>query len=182
MDPTSKNPERAFALQKYLILHSQHDAIVKRLNSLPGSSTNSPTHSPSGHRGFSRSPSSESEENFDLSSEPPVGFRHHHRGGSIPTSRCRPRPQLRTRRSSLPTVIDESILHEIEEDQMKLKDVNQQIKTTLTDLLNCESVRSDNRYRKWVMEKLMAAEKELKENRSLSCERRKSVDFNGMGF
>jgi len=45
---------------------------------------------------------------------------------------------------------------------MKLKNVNQQIKSTLTDLLNCESVRRDQRYRMWVQTRLMDAEKELK--------------------
>ena len=92
------------------------------------------------------------------------------------------RPQIRTRRSSLPTVIDESILGEIEEDEMKLKSVNQQIKSTLTDLLNCESVKGDRRYRAWVMTRLMDAEKELKTSRSRSCERRRSEDISGMMF
>jgi len=83
---------------------------------------------------------------------------------------------MRTRRSSLPTVIDESVLGEIEQDEMKLKDVNQQIKSTLTDLLNCESVRGDRRYRMWIQTRLMDAEKELKTNRSKSCSRRRSED------
>jgi len=90
---------------------------------------------------------------------------------------------LRTRRSSLPTVIDESILDEIEEDEIKLKDVNQQIKSTLTALLNCESVRGDRRYRSWIQSRLMENEKELKRNRSQSCAgRRRSEDASGMLF
>lgn len=40
--------------------------------------------------------------------------------------------------------------------------VNQQIKTTLTELLNCESVRSDRLYSVWVQSRLMDAERELK--------------------
>tara|TARA_R110002060_G_scaffold55397_3_gene65907 strand:- start:824 stop:1120 length:297 start_codon:yes stop_codon:yes gene_type:complete len=90
------------------------------------------------------------------------------------------RPQFRTRRSSLPTVFDESILGEIEEDENKLKDVNLQIKSTLTELLNCESVRSDRKYRMWVQSRLMDAEKELKVSRTRSCERRRSEDMGGM--
>lgn len=69
------------------------------------------------------------------------------------------------------------MVEEIEEDEQKLKNVNQQIKTTLTDLLNCESVRADLRYRKWVQTRLMDTERELKENRSKSCERRRSEDM-----
>jgi len=89
---------------------------------------------------------------------------------------------MRTRRSSLPTVIDESILGEIEEDEMRLKNVNQQIKGTLTELLNCESVRGDRKYRMWIQSRLMDAEKELKNNRSKSCDRRRSEDASGMLF
>lgn len=69
------------------------------------------------------------------------------------------------------------MIEEIEEEEQKLKNVNQQIKTTLTDLLNCESVKSDLRYRKWVQTRLMDTERELKEGRSKSCERRRSEDM-----
>ena len=89
---------------------------------------------------------------------------------------------MKTRRSSLPTAIDESVLGEIKEDEMKLKDVNQQIKSTLTELLNCDSVRGDSRYRMWIQTRLMDAERELKKDRSKSCDRRRSEDASGMMF
>jgi hypothetical protein len=184
MNPTQKSPERAFALQKYLLLHSQHDALQKHLNqissSIPTTAATSPSHSrsPDRHGHASLSPSPELDDNMLTS--PPRVTRNHHRGGRIPQSR--PRPALRTRRSSLPTVIDESILGEIEQDEMKLKDVNQQIKSTLTELLNCESVRGDRRYRMWIQTRLMDAEKELKNNRSKSCDRRRSLDASVMMF
>jgi hypothetical protein len=54
-----------------------------------------------------------------------------------------------------------------------------QIKQTLTDLLNCESVRNDNKYRLWVQTRLMDAEKELKESRVRSFDRRRSEDVGG---
>lgn len=66
---------------------------------------------------------------------------------------------------------------EIEQDEMKLKSVNQQIKNTLTELLNCESVRGDRRYRMWVQTRLMDAERELKTERMRSRER--SVSLGG---
>jgi len=179
--PINKDPERGFALQKYLLLHSQHDALQKHLDqitpSLPiAASTSSSSRSPDPLRygSLSSSPDTESY----LSSSPPTAMRHHHRTGSMQ----HPRPPIRTRRSSLPTVIDESIIGEIEEDEMKLKDVNQQIKSTLTELLNCEGVRGDRRYRMWVQTRLMDAEKELKGRRSRSCERRRSDDRGGMVF
>lgn len=80
------------------------------------------------------------------------------------------------RRSSLPAIIDESILGEIEQEEGKLKDVNEQIKCTLTELLNCESVRNDKSYRMWVQTRLMNTEMELKGERTKSCERRRQSD------
>jgi len=68
----------------------------------------------------------------------------------------------------------------IEEDEHKLQDVNLQIKSTLTELLNCESVRGDGRYRMWVQTRLMDAERELTKARKGSCGRRKSVDVGSL--
>jgi hypothetical protein len=46
-----------------------------------------------------------------------------------------------------------------------LLDLNQQIKATLTSLLNCETVKHDQEFRGWVQERLMEAEHELKRAR-----------------
>jgi hypothetical protein len=179
MVSTQKSPGSGLALQKYLLLHSQHDALQKHLDqittSFPTTSTSRSPH----QRYASLSSSPSSDEGISLSSPPQVA-RNHHRGGSIPPSR--PRPALKTRRSSLPTAMDESVLGEIEQDERRLKDVNQQIKSTLTELLNCESVRRDKRYRMWIQTRLMDAEKELKMGRSKSCDRRRSEDASGMMF
>jgi LmbE family N-acetylglucosaminyl deacetylase len=180
MNPTQKSPESGFALQKYLLLHSQHDALQKHLDHITTSfsttSTTSLSQSPDRHRHASLSSSPGSDDSFLTS--PPRVARNHHRGGSIPQSRLR--PVMRTRGSSLPPVVNERILGEIEQDEVKLKDVNQQIKSTLTELLNCESVRGDRRYRMWIQTRLMDAEKELKNSRSKSCGRRRSEDASGM--
>ena len=50
-------------------------------------------------------------------------------------------------------------------DECKRSDVNHDIKSTLTDLLNCESIRNDNKMRFWVQTRLMDAELELKRQR-----------------
>jgi hypothetical protein len=71
------------------------------------------------------------------------------------------------------------MLAEVEADEQKLLTVNQQIKTTLTDLLNCEVVRNDSKYRMWIQTRLMDAERELKGSKSRSCSRRKSVQIGG---
>ncbi|CAL3972832.1 unnamed protein product [Diplocarpon coronariae] len=189
MNTSQKSPEKAFALQKYLLLHSQHDALQKHLSQITtsfSSAVTSPSRSPS--RSRFPSISSPGSDGMPLSpSQPPHaiidhGPPHHQRGGSV--SRCTQRPPLRQRRSSLPSVVDESsILGEIDEDENKLKDVNLAIKQTLTELLNCESVRNDNRYRMWVQSRLMDAERELKVSKTRSCERRRSEEVHaGMMF
>jgi GMP synthase PP-ATPase subunit len=71
-------------------------------------------------------------------------------------------------------------LGEIEEDENKLKNVNEQIKCTLTDLLNCEGVRGDGRYRMWVQTRLMDTEKQLTGSRSRTRNRRMEDVSRGM--
>ena len=52
-------------------------------------------------------------------------------------------------------------------EEAKLCDVNEGIKRTLTELLNCEATRGeDNRqFRAWVQTRLMEAERELRRGR-----------------
>jgi hypothetical protein len=189
--PTRKEPERAFALQKYLLLHSQHDALQRRLSemstSAPVSTSGSPSHSPdrlrqgslSSHSSFSSFSSSSSSPDHEGSPYFPSVRNRLDRSGSLPLLHSG-RPMAAARRSSLPTVIDESILVAIEEEEEKLLNVNLQIKTTLTELLNCGSVRCDKRYRAWVQSRLMDAEKELKGSRSRCSARRRSEEVIGL--
>jgi hypothetical protein len=184
-NPLQKSPERAFALQKYLLLHSQHDALQKHLESI--------SQSPSSTTSTASSPL------MSISPISPASFstsyhtQQHHRRSSaasyatpsispiaespLTTSPPSTRPELPNRRSSLPPTLSGSpSLSEIEEGELKLMNINQQIKAALTELLNCESVRKDRRYRMWIQTRLMDAERELKGSRSLSRNRRWSVD------
>lgn len=117
--PLDNNPTRALNLQKYLLLHSEHEAIRANLTSL--------------------------------------------------LERCRPNWDSSTFQT--PTPAETVASTELWNEERKLHDVNQQIKTALTDLLNCESVRRDRLYRAWVQRRLMEAEKELKEGRRMSGSR-----------
>ncbi|KFZ25475.1 hypothetical protein V502_00046, partial [Pseudogymnoascus sp. VKM F-4520 (FW-2644)] len=96
MNRTEKPPERAYALQKYLLLHSQHEALQ----------------------------------------------RQQQRRGSISNAQL-VGPSTMTRRPSLSALNDESVLGEIEYSENKLINVTEQIKCTLTDLLNSEGVKDD---------------------------------------
>ncbi|KAG9249057.1 hypothetical protein BJ878DRAFT_485880, partial [Calycina marina] len=176
MLPVQKEPERGLALQKYLLLHSQHDALQKHLSKIsPAVQILGPYPDSVRHASLSSSP--ESDGGY-LSSSPPEVVRHHCcAGNNLPCQR----PVIKKRRSSLPATIDDSLICEMQEDEQKLKNVNQQIKTTLTELLNCQSVRTDDQYRKWVQTKLMDTELELKGTRSRSCGRRRASEDMG-GF
>lgn len=56
----------------------------------------------------------------------------------------------------------------------KQGEINQQIKATLTELLNTDSVRSDEKYRAWIQERLMDAEQKIRRQR-----RRRSSNSSG---
>jgi hypothetical protein len=173
--PSQKEPERAFALQKYLLLHSQHDALQKQLSQISTSGSSDRLRHAS-LSSYSSTSSSDSENGSPTSPTNPP--RLSHRSGS--ESYLEPQHTLAERRASLPAVIEESIMTEIAEGELKLKNVNQQIKTTLTELLNCGSVREDQRYRMWVQTRLMDAERELKGSRIRNSGRRRSEDATEM--
>src|SRR5256885_1099632 len=92
-------PSQAYSLQKYLVLHNQHDAILKQLSAPPA-----PARSPI------------------------------RRSSLSPTS-------------STSTSSTDSTLSALDEGDERLYEINMQIKTTLTDMLNLESVRRDPSFR-----------------------------------
>jgi hypothetical protein len=51
------------------------------------------------------------------------------------------------------------------EDTHRLCEVNQQIKATLTEMLNTDSVRSDSHFRAWIQERLMDVEQQIRKQR-----------------
>lgn len=130
-NPLHASPQRAFNLQKYLLLHSQHNALHTHLATLLATPS-APT-SPTG----------------DDSTLPSVPSSTRRRGSSLPPSYFAPHAES----------------DEVLEEERKLTNVNQQIKATLTELLNCDSVRQDRLYSVWVQSRLMDAERELKEGR-----------------
>jgi hypothetical protein len=81
-----KSPERAFALQKYLILHSQHDALQKHINQVTASIPDSPTGYTDRHRNFSISSDSSTGSDASISPLNPPIPNINSRRGSLPTS------------------------------------------------------------------------------------------------
>jgi hypothetical protein len=167
MNPTEKSPERALALQKYLLLHSQHDRLQKRLNhittSLPTTSYSLPSPDRPQHEDLLKL--SESDDRYLHPVQGLALQRQLYRSGSIANAQYI-QPTAIIRRSSQPDVIDEDILGEIGDCERELDNVNRQIKCTLMDLLNCKGVKENRRYRMWVQDRLMVAERELSVSRS----------------
>jgi len=75
-------------------------------------------------------------------------------------SATEPLPVSRTTMASRNSIDD---MHT--EETHKLAELNQQIIATLTELLNTESVRSDDESRAWIQERLMEAEHQIRRQR-----------------
>ncbi|KAF2160542.1 hypothetical protein M409DRAFT_28926 [Zasmidium cellare ATCC 36951] len=80
-----------------------------------------------------------------------------------------PRARTRSSRPSIAPIPEDDSLEEFEapspSEERKLYTINHEIKTTLTDLLNCDAVRNDTKMRLWIQTRLMDAERELKRQR-----------------
>ncbi|WYZ41257.1 hypothetical protein EsH8_V_000152 [Colletotrichum jinshuiense] len=149
----------SFALQKYLLLHSQHEELRQHLDqirpittcntSLASSPSVSPTRSTCSP--FGQYPNASS------------GRRSHSRRSSLSGSKIR-------RSSSLAPIADETTIWAVAEEEQRLFDVNEGMKRALMELLNCDQVRSDSSFRMWVQCRLMDTERELRSER-----RRKSA-------
>ncbi|KAI0106586.1 hypothetical protein K449DRAFT_400877 [Hypoxylon sp. EC38] len=145
-----------FAMQKYLLLQSQHEELRQHMHDLCPSYTSSSTAvtspSVSPTRSFSGSSSTM------LSPSPSRS----HRRSSLSSMR---NSGHRSSQTQLEPVLDESLVEEIAAGEQKLFDVNEGIKRALTELLNCETVRKDQEMRTWVQTRLMDTERELRSGR-----------------
>lgn len=146
------NHNRDLALQQYLRLQEQHESLRQNLSDLrplqtPFSAVSaSPVISPA------RTSSTSSVTSLGASSPTSRSHRHFSMGSGLPWE-------------SLETVPDETTIDELATKEAKLCHVNEGIKRTLTELLNCETVRDDRAFRTWVQCRLMDTERELRSGR-----------------
>ncbi|KAL2139414.1 hypothetical protein VTI28DRAFT_5228 [Corynascus sepedonium] len=159
------------ALQKYLLLHEQHESLRQHLDELrPTVLANSQNSvctpvppspaavSPTTRAFISRSPD-------DRSHRQPSPPQH---AFSLPVPRSGSYPNgngsLRHHHSNNDDVaLSSADLVALEE--AKLCGVNEGMKRALTELLNCEAVRGDRTFRTWVQCRLMDTERELRSGR-----------------
>ncbi|WXC61459.1 hypothetical protein SNK03_007334 [Fusarium graminearum] len=145
------------ALQKYMLLTEQHQDLCDRLDQIRPefhSSSRSQFSSPS------TSPTRSSSSSLSL---PPSPKRHSRSGRHH--SRSHARFSGWENHNELTTIPDEETIYEISVEEQRLSEVNESIKRTLTELLNCSSVRADRAFRTWVQTRLMETEKELRSGR-----------------
>ncbi len=158
-----------FTLQKYLLLQGQHESLRQHLALLQPevSSTAHTTPLGSPTRAAYHPGSADSSPYTSRSSST---SRHHSRSSSSRRSSVLPAVPAREGGCCsfdgggmcLATVPDEATLLEVAAEEAKLFDVNEGIKRALTELLNCDAVRSDRAFRTWVQRRLMDTEKELR--------------------
>ncbi|KAK3950714.1 hypothetical protein QBC32DRAFT_8395 [Pseudoneurospora amorphoporcata] len=157
---------RDLALQTYLALHSQHESLVQHLDELRpstcshrGSPSTSPTRSMSSHHGRS-SP-------LPRQRQRSSGFGPGSGSSSSLTSSLAGSAMLGVDDTDHDHDHDQTTLAEVALEEAKLCDVNEGIKRTLTELLNCEATRGEGnrQFRSWVQGRLMEAERELRQGR-----------------
>ncbi|PTB68442.1 hypothetical protein BBK36DRAFT_1104824, partial [Trichoderma citrinoviride] len=151
----------AYTLQKYLRLQQQHEQLCSNLEQIRPrtastgtlSTISSPSTSPvrSSIHALAASP---------ISAPAPSSRRHSRSGSSRRASR-----HPRCFEDSLDTIVDEDTIYQISAEEQRLSDVNESIKRALTELLNCDAVRSDMTTRMWAQARLMETEQELRSGR-----------------
>lgn len=63
------------------------------------------------------------------------------------------------------TTVDPTTLAEMLSEEARLFTINEGIKRSLTELLNCDTTRGDQALRQWIMTRLLEVEKELRSGR-----------------
>ncbi|KAK0937887.1 hypothetical protein LTR29_010562 [Friedmanniomyces endolithicus] len=166
LDTPSSNSEKAVMLQRYMLLHAQQASVHRRL-----SITSSPPASP--HSALTTPPDMSTSESSSTASSP--NFAEANSALASPPMLALPKPatnKSNSRRPSMSPIPENAPMHDasssyfaMSPDESRLYDVNHNIKSTLTELLNCEAVRHDHTMRLWVQTRLLDAEQELKRQR-----------------
>ncbi|KAH8662785.1 hypothetical protein BGZ61DRAFT_368337 [Ilyonectria robusta] len=154
---SSRAHNYSFSLQKYMLLQEQHEELCNYLDQnrprLSSMGSGSPYSSPA------TSPTQSS------SSLPPKQHpRRSERRHSQAHARYSSWDDVHWGSDRLDTIPDETMYENSAEEQ-RLFNVNESIKRELTELLNCETVRSNAAFRMWVQARLMETEKELRSGR-----------------
>ncbi|KAK0875051.1 hypothetical protein LTR87_011145, partial [Friedmanniomyces endolithicus] len=156
----------AVMLHRYVLLHAQQASVHRRL-----SIASSPPTLP--HSALTTAPDMSTSESSSTASSPTFGGKNCSQVS--PPTLALPKPATKSSNSRVPSmspIPEHAPIHDasssyfaMSPDESKLYDVNHNIKSTLTELLNCEAVRHDYTMRLWVQTRLLDAEQELKRQR-----------------
>lgn len=163
--------KQAVMLQRYLALHTQQSSIRRQISE--SSSSPSPPLSPKSQPSMRASPDMSSSEPSSAGPSPTLESTRLPQlsppAYALPQPVNRPSPtRKRSARPSIAPIPEDDSLDEFEAPsptKERAVQINHEIKTTLTDLLNCEAVRNDGKMRLWIQSRLMDAERELKRQR-----------------
>jgi hypothetical protein len=162
---SSTSHKYTFALQKYLLLQEQHEELVAHLDQIrpsPSPPLMNDYASPTRSSSISSASSSSSSTSHSMGGH---SRKHTRRSRPPPCSYDDFNNRRLSRSDTLDTIPDEETMFAISTEERRLFDVNESMKRALTELLNCEAVRADNRMRMWVQGRLMEVEKELRSGR-----------------
>ncbi|KAF3762872.1 hypothetical protein M406DRAFT_243433, partial [Cryphonectria parasitica EP155] len=132
---------RELTLRRYLLLQEEHETIRRHLDELSATISSGTT--------------------TNTTTSPALS----------PTRPGHKRLDSAARRASMPqfnldaAAVDPMMLAEVASEEAKLCSINEGIKRSLTELLNCETVRCDQALRQWIMARLLEVEKELRVGR-----------------
>lgn len=167
---------RDMTLRRYLLLQEEHESIRRHLDTLSATST-SPSSAGPPTASTSAASSCASPTRAHASLAP--GHKRADsaaRRASMPTDSA-PRPRAHRRRGrgagGAPAEadredeldVDPAMMAEVASEEARLFAINEGIKRSLTELLNCETVRVDQAFRQWIMARLLEVEKELRVGR-----------------
>ncbi|KAH6838378.1 hypothetical protein B0I37DRAFT_316844 [Chaetomium sp. MPI-CAGE-AT-0009] len=148
------------ALQKYLLLHEQHESLRQHLEELRPPTRQNSLYTPVSPGCPAGSPTRRSL-SPDTPRRQPRSFSLPPRKGSDPSSHQHPSHHDHRHHS----LEDGPSLAEVAVEEAKLCGVTEGMKRALTELLNCEPVRGDMAFRTWVQCRLMDTERELRSGR-----------------
>jgi hypothetical protein len=180
-DEERPHHNRDLTLEKYALLQEQHQTVRSHLEDLlsPLSATSdshytqqasygaTPSNYPATTRTTPSTSPYQSEQSLPYASRSSSASRtRQHRRRSLPPGAFLSCPSAAGPVAcSLETLLDETTLTQVAAEEAQLFDVNEGIKRTLTELLNCENVRKETAFRTWIQCRLMDTEKELRGSR-----------------
>lgn len=155
---------RELTLRRYLLLQDEHETIRRHLNALSSdASTSSSTCTSNSTAVTSPALSPTRASAFGGHKRTDSALRRASMDAPRPApSRCHGR---RSRVSPDMTGVDPTTLAEMLSEEARLFTINEGIKRSLTELLNCDTTRGDPAFRQWIMTRLLEVEKELRSGR-----------------